>query len=106
MDFNDYQILAKRTMVDGQSQIVNYALGLAGETGETVDFIKKWMFHGHYLDHAKLESELGDVLWYVSALATSFGYSLEEIAEMNIEKLKARYPQGFSESDSINRSDV
>jgi NTP pyrophosphatase (non-canonical NTP hydrolase) len=105
MDFNDYQILAKRTMVDGQDQIVNYALGLAGETGETVDFIKKWMFHGHYLDHSKLESELGDVLWYISALATSFGYSLEEIAEMNIEKLKARYPEGFSELRSVNRSE-
>ncbi len=75
---------------------VNGALGLAGEVGEVVELIKKDRFHSRPLDRTKLCSELGDVLWYLTYLAASFGLTLEEIAGANRDKLRARYPDGFT----------
>lgn len=79
--------------------------GLTGEAGEVADLIKKHFGHGHVLDHDKLKKELGDVMWYLSQLAEQFDLNMEDIAEANITKLKARYPNGFSEEASINRKE-
>jgi NTP pyrophosphatase (non-canonical NTP hydrolase) len=103
MTSDEYQEAAARTMNSGFSkamQVANYCLGLAGETGETVDYIKKTLFHGHAMDHDKLKKELGDCLWYVAAVATLYGLKLSDIQEANIAKLKARYPEGFSTTAS------
>jgi NTP pyrophosphatase (non-canonical NTP hydrolase) len=70
-------------------------LGLAGEAGETVELVKKWAFHDRPLDRAKLTKELGDVLWYLTALARTQGITLEEVASENVAKLEARYPTGI-----------
>ena len=110
MQFNKYQQLAERTANRGpddtaERRFTNFAFGLAGETGEVIDCLKKHLFHGHPLDREKLKIELGDVMWYVATLATTAGLSLEEIAVANIEKLKTRYPEGFSEERSIHRED-
>lgn len=85
-------------------------LGVAGEAGEVVELIKKHVGHGHELPPdghelppELLKKELGDVLWYVAAIATLAGFSLDEVAQLNIAKLKARYPEGFSEAASKNR---
>jgi NTP pyrophosphatase (non-canonical NTP hydrolase) len=80
-------------------------LGLVGESGEVVDLIKKHVYHGHPLDSDKLLKELGDVLWYVAALATALDVELSEVAAKNIAKLTARYPEGFSSEASMNRVD-
>lgn len=85
--------------------IVNACLGLSGEVGELNDMIKKWMFHGHNLNHSEIEKEIGDVLWYVAMMCESFGFSMEEIAQKNINKLIERYPDGFSEFASQNRKE-
>ena len=105
MNLNEYQELSKRTMPnkDMKKDSANYALGLAGESGEVADNIKKWIFHGHGLDRMELLKELGDVLHYVSGLATMHHFTLEEVAQANIDKLKERYPDGFSEEASRNR---
>ena len=80
-------------------------LGLAGESGEVADLVKKSHYHGHDWDIDKLGLELGDVLWYVAILAWYLGFSLSDIAKNNIEKLEKRYPKGYFESEkSINRS--
>lgn len=79
------------------------ALGLAGESGEVCDAVKKHFFHGHDLEKQKLALELGDVLWYLTLLAQSQGYTLSDIMHMNLKKLRERYPVGFSEQASINR---
>jgi NTP pyrophosphatase (non-canonical NTP hydrolase) len=79
------------------------ALGLTGESGEVADMIKKTLYHGHLIDIEKLIKELGDVLWYISVMAETLDIPLEKIAEQNIAKLAARYPEGFSEYLSINR---
>ena len=67
--------------------------------------IKKWVYHGHDLDRVKLMKELGDILWYVAMMCESFGFSMDAIMQMNIDKLNARYPEGFSEQASINRKE-
>jgi NTP pyrophosphatase (non-canonical NTP hydrolase) len=81
----------------------NYGMGMAGEAGEASDLLKKIVFHGHAMDKEKVIKEIGDVLWYIAATATKLGVSLEEVAIRNIEKLRARYPEGFSTDRSVNR---
>ena len=75
--------------------IVMATMGLSGEVGELNDMIKKWIFHKSDMDITHAKKELGDILWYVACMAESFGWSLDEIMKMNIDKLKARYPEGF-----------
>ena len=103
---NRYQLEALRTL--GSSNLAILGLGVAGEAGEVADTIKKELGHGHGRDltRPKVAKELGDVLWYIACLANEYGYSLSEIATMNIDKLKARYPDGFSTERSINRDDA
>ena len=86
-------------------ELLNGALGLTGEAGEVADQIKKTIFHGHDLDRDGLIKELGDVCWYLALLCHAIDVPLEEVMIRNIEKLKKRYPEGFSESASINRKE-
>ena len=126
MTINDYKELAMRTN-DGQctervtnkcvdflgyphdatdpGELLNGALGLTGEAGEVADLIKKFTFHGHDLDRDELVKELGDVCWYVALLCNAINVPLEEVMCNNIDKLKRRYPGGFSETASINRTE-
>jgi len=78
-------------------------MGLAGETGELVDMLKKWIGHGHELNLTEVEKELGDILWYISEIATTLDLRLDQVAAKNMDKLVARYPEGFSEERSRNR---
>jgi NTP pyrophosphatase (non-canonical NTP hydrolase) len=109
MKFNEYQQLAERTAYrendTAERRFLNFSFGLMGETGEVVDLLKKHLFHGHELDRLKLKIELGDILWYIATIATTAGIELDNIGECNIAKLKARYPEGFSEEKSINRAE-
>lgn len=105
LNLNEYQQLAGRTAnsgTDDRRRIVA-ALGLAGETGEFVDTIKKIVAHGHDVPDEKLKEELGDVLWYIAEACSAFGWKMDEVAIANIEKLKSRYPDGFSEKASRER---
>lgn len=103
MELNDYQQLASRTANPHEGELVNYGLGIAGEAGEVAELVKKAVFHGHHIDKDEVAKELGDVLWYLSQLARLAGLELNDIAQRNIEKLKRRYPEGFSTERSVNR---
>ena len=106
MELNEYQRLALCTAGHRENvqHVLTYtALGLAGESGEVADIIKKAFYHAHPLDKATVSKELGDVLWYLAVMADGLGISLEQIAAENIEKLRKRYPDGFSEDRSLNR---
>ena len=83
--------------------LINGVMGLCGESGEAIDIVKKWLAQGHELDREKLAKELGDICWYLAETATALGLSLEDIMAANIEKLKARYPEGFDTARSVNR---
>lgn len=84
--------------------IFNACLGLSGEVGEFNDMIKKWVFHEKELDMEHAKKEAGDILWYVVMLCESFGWNMEEIMQMNVDKLKARYPEGFDVERANNRA--
>lgn len=108
MNANDYQKACLRTeppaaKISATTRLENGLMGLNGEAGEAIDILKKFLFQGHDLDKTHLAKELGDVAWYLAVSADALGYELETIFEMNIEKLKARYPDGFDSEISINR---
>lgn len=106
MTFNEYQELAMRTANEtGSRLMLNGALGLCGEAGEAADIVKKHFFQGHELDKEDLKNELGDVMWYIAVLARSAHIDLADVANGNIEKLRRRYPDGFSSEKSINRKE-
>jgi NTP pyrophosphatase (non-canonical NTP hydrolase) len=109
---NRYQAEARRTanlavreLSLEQLRLLNWALGLSGEVGELVDHIKKHVFHGHPLDNVYVARELGDIGWYRANMATEIGVDLDMVDLHNIEKLRERYPGGFSQQDSINRKE-
>lgn len=103
---NDYQRMAMRTAGEYDTdydQLRNAAYGLNGEAGEVIDLLKKHEFQGHDLPDDKLIDECGDVLWYCALLADALGFSLEQVMNRNIDKLRKRYPDGFDKARSINR---
>ncbi len=104
MNFSEFQSEAVRTSSKSPMEII--ALGITGEAGEVADLVKKFVGHGHPFDLAKMESELGDVLWYIAAMCDNIGINLENVAIKNIQKLKKRYPEGFSTAASMARRDV
>lgn len=107
MTLNEYQELAQRTSRNhDHNQILNGAMGLCGESGEIMDYIKKWQFQGHTFDPNKVIDELGDVLWYCAELAAGLAVNLATVAKLNIEKLKRRYPDGFTAERSISREEL
>lgn len=105
MTFEEYTAAVMRTAppTHAPGLLANLALGVAGEAGEVADLIKKQIFHDHDPDPDRLIEELGDVLWYVTALAYTLNVPLEEVARRNAAKLKARYPTGFDPARSRER---
>ena len=109
MTIREYQDLAMRTLnpeLSKKDVLINSVMGLCGESGECIDIVKKWLAQGHALDKDKLAKELGDVAWYLAEAATALEIPLEEILAANIEKLKQRFPEGFTTEDSLARADV
>lgn len=107
MNMLDYQQNVMRTARNALShrdKLLNGALGL-GEAGEVQNLIKKSVYHGHDIPVVDVCDELGDILFYVTWLADTLGWSLEQVAAHNVSKLKRRYPDGFSEERSKNRDE-
>lgn len=108
MMINEYQELALRTESHDYTcdnpRLLQGLMGLAGESGEALDILKKHLFHDHWLDRVHLAKELGDVAWYLAVSADALGYKLEDIFQMNVEKLQKRYPNGFESERSMNRA--
>jgi NTP pyrophosphatase (non-canonical NTP hydrolase) len=109
MTINDYQKAALRTekgsRTDEYPRLLNGLMGLCGEAGEALDELKKHLFQDHWLDKEHIAKELGDVAWYLAVSADALGYDLETIFQMNVDKLRARYPDGFEAERSINRKE-
>ena len=121
MDFNEYQKEAYKTATypDLGNNIIYPALGLAGESGELVDKIKKFWRNNFDVSHTtevweikdalpenqrlEIVKELGDILWYISAMATELEVDLSEVARVNLEKLFDRRDRGVIKSEGDNR---
>ena len=105
MTLNEYQLLAARTISAelGLLEKVDHALhGTVAELGEIHGIYQK-TYQGHALDEEHLKKEIGDLLWFIAELCTAYDWKMDEIARMNIEKLKARYPMGFDSERSLHR---
>lgn len=101
---NDYQRAAMRTAGDDtENYLLNGVMGLCGESGEVIDLVKKHLYQGHELDRMRIAEETSDCLWYCALIATAIDMKLGDIMQMNIEKLKKRFPDGFSKERSVNR---
>lgn len=108
MTGNEYQRLAMRTCSippDWHDDMVCHAVfGLTSEAGEVAGIFQKW-YQGHAVSDEHLKKEIGDCLWMLAELCTAFGFTLEEVMQLNIDKLCARYPDGFSEEKSLHRAE-
>ena len=103
---NEYQRQAMALLnpaLNRKDVLINGVMGLCGESGEAIDIVKKHLHQGHPLDKEKLAKELGDIAWYLAETAYALDIPLEQILRMNLEKLKNRYPEGFSTERSMNR---
>ncbi len=106
MEMNTYQKLAARTIntkLEKMQLLWHSLFGLASEVGEIHGLYQK-EYQGHEEEPEHLKKELGDLMWFVAEYATANGWSLDDIAQMNIDKLKKRYPEGFTEENSLHRA--
>ena len=88
------------------SRLMTTALGLNGEAAEFSELIKKCIFQGReYTDevHAELKSELSDIMWYIAQGCIALDTTIEELMDINMAKLKDRYPKGFDKNKSNAR---
>lgn len=107
MTGNEYQKLAGRTInhILTIREKESHALhGMVGEIGEIHSLFQK-VFQGHEMDDEHLQKEVGDLLWFIAEFCTVRGWNLEDIMIQNIEKLKARFPDGFEIDKSVHRKE-
>lgn len=107
LEFSDYQRLAARTInLDlTREQMIHHALfGMCSEVGELHALFQK-QYQGHNIDEEHMKKELSDILWFMAEFCSANCWSLNEIAQMNIDKLRARYPDGFDADHSLHRAE-
>lgn len=107
MTGNEYQKLAARTIsiyLDDFGKERHSLFGMASEVGELHSLYQK-VYQGHEFDMDHAKKELGDLMWFIAEWCTANDIDLEEIMELNIEKLRARYPEGFDAEKSLHRKD-
>ncbi len=102
MTFDEYFFPAMRLRLPSAS--AEYArLGLAGETGELLGYLAKSIRDKFEVDVDHVKKELGDILWFVSAIADDHGLTLEQVAETNLAKLTSRKERGVLRGSGDNR---
>lgn len=100
----DFKSMDERLSKDGLKRLLHAGMGLSTEAGEFLDALKKHIFYGKELDRVNLAEEMGDVFWYCAIVASELGINFEEVMDKNIEKLKARYGEKFSEEKAETRN--
>ena len=107
MTGNEYQKLAMRTCsipYDNKSDMARHAIfGLCSEAGEAAGILQK-EYQGHEFDKTHMKKELGDCMWMIAEACVAFDISLNDVMQTNIDKLKARYPEGFDSEHSLHRA--
>lgn len=107
MQLNEYQRLAARTInaeLNDNLKAMHALHGMSSEIGEIHGMYQK-VYQGHIAPEEHYKKELGDLMWFIAEYCTANGWTLGEIAQMNIDKLRKRYPDGFAAERSINRKD-
>lgn len=101
-DIPDYGVVRDR-LTEQNLRILHAVMGMVTEAGELMDAVKKALIYGKPLDFTNLKEENGDSFWYQALLARAAGFTWEECKERNIDKLRARYPEKFTEDRALNR---
>ena len=105
---NEYQKLAMRTCsipYDDQKGRLHHAVfGLTSEAGEVAGILQK-VYQGHEFDKEHIKKELGDCLWMIAEACEALDLDMNDVMQTNIDKLKARYPEGFSADRSLHRQE-
>lgn len=107
MTIYEYQAAAARTMnpkLDKRETELHALHGISGETGEIHSIFQK-AYQGHAIDEGELMKEVGDLMWMIAELCTVEGWELDTVCKMNIEKLRQRYPEGFTTERSLHREE-
>ena len=102
LDFVDYKNAGIRAHVN--VEMVHYTDGLSTEAGELKDVYKKHIAYNKPIDLPNVKEELGDLLWYIARICDLQGWTIEEVQQLNIDKLKARYPEKFTSKKAIDRN--
>ena len=110
MKYEDYKEQSQRTFPNlkdelrkGLSDELHMVMGISTEAGELLDAYKKHFAYGKDLDVVNVGEEIADIMWYISNLCRIKGIDLEEMMQRNIDKLKARYPEKFTQENALNR---
>lgn len=111
MEYKDYQEQSQRTFAyrneplsQNQTDLLHCAIGLSTESGELLDAFKKHIYYGKQLDAVNVGEEIADCMWYISNLCRLMDIDMEKILENNIDKLRVRYPEKFTNEHAINRN--
>ena len=107
MTGDEYQKIAMRTcnINDNNVDMLYHGVfGLASEAGEVAGLIQK-VYQGHEFEEKHMKKELGDCMWMIAEICTALDFSLDDVMQTNIDKLKARYPDGFDTERSIHRKE-
>lgn len=108
MTGNEYQKLAMRTCsipYDKKNDHLNHAVfGLTSEAGEVAGILQK-VYQGHPFDKEHIKKELGDCLWMIAEACEALDFGMDDVMQLNIDKLKARYPEGFDTQHSLHRAE-
>lgn len=103
-DFADYQARLINDLGNENSNLMHMAAGISGEAGEVLDVVKKTFAYGKPLNKDHLVEEIGDICFYISGLIGMIGSSWDEVMNVNVAKLEARYPDAkFNADHAINR---
>jgi len=99
------EISVEGGLIDDNINILHAAIGISTEAGELLDALKKRVFYGTHLDAENVIEELGDIEWYLQLARSSLGVTRERVIAVNVRKLKARYPEGFT-AEKAERRDL
>ena len=102
-----YQQAAMRTakLKDFYFNLKHAQMGLSSESGEFADAIKKHLIYNKPLDIPNLIEEIGDILWFCALACETLGITLDEAMWLNIDKLRQRYPDAYTDADAQARAD-
>lgn len=107
MNYKEYQLEAKRTcpvLLGEKLDNIHMIFGMQTEISEITDVFKKNLAYQKQIDWVNIKEELGDLMWYIVNFCTFNNINLEECMEINIQKLKQRYPEGFNIDKAVNRN--
>lgn len=100
----DFDAIGARLSEVQNQRLLHAGIGLATEAGEFLDALKKHVFYGKELDTVNLAEEMGDIFWYCALIADELNVDFADVMSRNIEKLKARYGDKFTEDRAVNRN--